>query len=109
MRERGEDEDLAYPAREGEEEDFAEDGGVGAEEGEGGGEFVAIAASGGGEVEEEGEEVRGAEEVERGESGGEQVQSRHHLRAGVGAEAGVDVVLGGVGQAVEEEVDGEEE
>lgn len=32
----------------------------------------------------------------------------HHLGAGVGAVSGEDVVLGGVGEAIEKEVDGEE-
>lgn len=32
----------------------------------------------------------------------------HHLGAGVGAVSGEDVVLGGVGEAIKKEVDGEE-
>ena len=50
-------------------------------------------------------EERGGEEVEGGEERAEKVLCDHHLRAGVGAVGGEDVVLGAVGEAVEEEVD----
>lgn len=45
------------------------------------------------------------EEVEGCQEGGEEVLRDHHLRAGVGAEGGEDVVLGAVREAIEEEVD----
>lgn len=55
-----------------------------------------------------GERKRGDEEIDGCEEGAEDVLGGHHLRAGVGfvARGGEDVVLGGVGEAVEEEVDG---
>ncbi len=58
-----------------------------------------------------GEREGGEQEVGGGEEGAEDILGGHHLRAGVGlvAAGGEDVVLGGVGEAVEEEVDGEKE
>ena len=56
--------------------------------------------------------MRHGEEVAGREEGREHVLRDHHLRAGeagVGLRGGEDVVLGGVGQAVEEEVDRQEE
>lgn len=47
----------------------------------------------------------GEEKVGGCEGCRKKVLSDHHLRAGVGAEGGKDVVLGAVGEAVEEEVD----
>lgn len=82
-----------------------------ADEGQGGGEFVG-GGGGGGEGEERGErggcQGGGEEQVDGCEEGGEEVLRDHHLRAGVGAVGAEDVVLGAVGEAVEEEVDGEE-
>ena len=92
---------------------------MGADESEGGGEFVAGAGGGGvgeaegvGEDGEGGEENGGEEEVGACQEGAEDVLGGHHLRAGVGwrtrgaGGGGEDVVLRAVREAVEEEVDG---
>lgn len=49
----------------------------------------------------------GEKEVGYCEYGGEEVLGDHHLGAGVGAVSGENVVLGGVCEAIEKEVDGE--
>lgn len=53
-------------------------------------------------------EERKEEEVDGCEEGGEEVLGDHHLRAGIRAEGGEDVVLSAVREAVEEEVDAQE-
>ena len=101
---------MADGATEGEEKDIVADRGVACEERQGGGEFVG----GGwlGESGEEGEWDMGREEEVGGhEEEGEKVGDCHHLRGGDAAIAvggGEDVVLGCVGEAVEEKVDGQE-
>lgn len=88
----------------------AGDGGVAAEEGECGGEFVCF-CSGEEGWEERLWDERGQEEVARHEERAEEVENDHHLGTGglsIAVWRGEDVVLHGVGQAVEEEVDGEE-
>lgn len=103
------DEDLADSAAGGEEDEIFGDGGVGADECKGREEFVGRGGGDGKEGEDgcvgcdEGRE----EEVDGCEGRGEEVLRDHHLRAGVRAEGGKDVVLGAVGEAVEEEVDSE--
>lgn len=79
------------------------------DEGDGGGEFVDV---GGAHDfgEEGGGDVRGCDEVGRHEGGGVKVGDGHHLRGGdaaIAGRGGEDVVLGGVCETVEEEVDGE--
>lgn len=49
------------------------------------------------------------EQVGAGQGGAEQVVGRHHLRARVGLEGGEDVVLGAVGEAVEQQVDAQQQ
>lgn len=92
---------MADGAAGGEGEEGGEDGGVDADEGEGGCEFGGSGGGGEGCWGEEGRE----EEVGCCEEGGEDVLRDHHLRAGVGAVGAEDVVLGAVCEAVEEEVD----
>ena len=109
MAERVVDEDLADGAAGGEGEEVGDDGGVAVGEGEGGGEFRGRRGGGGGGGEGE---VGGEEEVGGCKEGGEEVLRDHHLGAGVGRAVllrAKDVVLGCIGEAVEEEVDGEEE
>lgn len=100
------DEDLADGATGGEAEDRGADRRVAPDEGRCGEEFVGVA---GGEADRGGERVHcqggGKEHVGCCEEGGEEVLGDHHLRAGIGAIGGENVVLGAVGKAVEEEVD----
>lgn len=54
-------------------------------------------------------EEGGEQEVEGCEGGGEKVLGDHHLGAGIGTVGSEDVVLGAIREAVEEEIDAEEE
>lgn len=101
MRESVVNEYLADSAAGGEGQDGGENGGVAGYESEGGGEFVG----GRGGRERGGREKGGEEEVECREEGGEDVLGDHHLGAAVRAVGTENVVLGRVGEAIEEEVD----
>lgn len=55
------------------------------------------------------DEVRAEQQVGAGQGGAHHVVGAHHLRAAVGPELGDDVVLGAVGEPVEEQVDAEQQ
>lgn len=99
------DKDLTNGAAGGEGKDGVADRGVAPDEGQCVIELVGI---GGGEVEEGrkggGGEVWGEKEVGGCEEGGEEVLGDHHLRARIGAIGSEDMVLGAVGESIEEEV-----
>ena len=109
LRQRHVDEDLAHGATRREAQHVGEHGRVGGQEGQ---RVAQLAGRGGRDVErgeEGGREQRQDEQVGGCEGGGEDVLRGHHLRAGVGPVGGEDVVLRRVREAVEQEVDGEEE
>lgn len=82
-----------------------------AHEGEGLGELAGAARGVHAEpgAEAGADEPGAQDEVGGGDGRGHQVVGAHHLGAGVGLEGAEDVVLGAVGEAVEQEVDAEEE
>lgn len=55
------------------------------------------------------DEIGAQDQVGGGDGGAHEVVGAHHLRARIGLERAKDVVLGAVGQAVEQQVDGEKE
>ena len=106
------DKDLPNSATGREAKHVGPDGRVAAQKGEGRGQ-LARGAGGLGDPEPlagaRAHEGRAEHEVAGRQQGREQVVGAHHLRARVAAEGLEDVVLRAVGQAVEEEVDAEEE
>lgn len=105
------DKDLADGSAGGKAEDVLPHGGVAGHEVEGG---AHLACAAGGVDAEPGAEAGGGEpgagdEVQARDEGAHDVVGAHHLGARVGPEGLEDVVLGAVGEAVEEEVDAEQE
>lgn len=56
-----------------------------------------------------GGEERGKEHVRRCEESGQDVLGHHHLRAGIGAVGGKNIILGAVCEAIEEKIDAQKE
>lgn len=105
-----EDEDLSCRTTGCETQHIPANGGVCGDEGEGVREF---AAAGSGEADPGAEgragEVRREHKVGHCEGGGHDILSAHHLRSREALESAENLVLDGVREAIEEQVDAEEE
>lgn len=106
------DKDLPDGAAEAEAQDVPPGARVARQEAQGGVQLAAAAgdvchaeplAQGGAD------EVGAEQQVGAGQGGAHHVVGAHHLRAAVGPELGDDVVLGAVGEPVEEQVDAEQQ
>lgn len=110
MAQRVVDEDLPDSAAGREAHDRDPHGRVASDEGDGGIEFVGRV---GGQADfgcdGVGGEEGGKKHVRRREEGGKNVLGDHHLRAGIGAVSGKNVVLGAICEAIEEKINAQQE
>lgn len=102
---------MAYGATRGKAKDILPHGRVTSHEGEGSAQLASATSNVHAQpvAQTSGDEPGAADEVQAGDEGAHHVVGAHHLGAAVGAEGLEDVVLGAVGEAVEEQVDAEQE